>query len=115
MTRSAISPRFAMRTLLNITGEAERGTRRASSRDLALESGPRCVAGACHALHPECKLGRAGRVEDGALVGNLAARVQLHERLIEALHAVLHRAFLDEIGNVERLFHVADVVAHRGG
>ena len=75
----------------------------------------RRVARARDALHPQRELARVGRVEQRALVRDDALRVPLHERLVEALHAVLHGAFLDQVGNVERLVHVADLVAHRGG
>ena len=41
--------------------------------------------------------------------------VPVHQRLIEALHAVWHRAFLDQLRNVERFGHVADLLPHRFG
>src|ERR1044071_9279373 len=125
MTRSAISPRLAISTLLNITREAgcrQREVRSGkrllgqigleilhaiedlcwpafrvsllasrlpspasrvphrSSRDLALKARPRSVARTRNALNAKCELRRARRVEHGALVGDLPARVQLHER-----------------------------------
>src|SRR5690348_13013701 len=84
MTRSAISPRLAISTFLNIYS----GWRR------TFEPGPARVAGAGYALHAQRELARARREEHGALVRDDALRVPLHERLVEALHPVLHRAFL---------------------
>src|SRR3979411_666680 len=105
MMRSAISPRFAIRTFLNIA--------RRSAGGVGLEAGPARVAGAGHALDPQRELAGARGVEHGALVRDGPLRINAHERLVEALHAVLHRAFLDEIRNVEHLVHVPDLVAHR--
>src|SRR5215208_4741958 len=112
MTRSAISPRLEMRTLLNMT--ARQYERRLRIR-IAFEARPGRVARTSDALDPKRELRRTGRVEHGALVRDHSARVELHQRLVEALHAVLHRALFDQIRNVEGLFHVANVVAHRRG
>src|SRR5579885_1950427 len=116
MTRSAISPRFAIRTSLNMTscqsGRSEEfiGAGFAAGRKsghpvprspsslglttfgfasavrILLEPRPRAVAGAGHALHAQRELRGTRRIEHGALIGDRAARVMLHERLVEALH-----------------------------
>src|SRR3954466_9524114 len=76
MTRSAISPRLAIRTFLNISPSRGR---------FAFEPGPARVARAGHALHAQGELAGARREEHGALVRDHALRVPLHERLVEAL------------------------------
>src|SRR5687767_1202401 len=106
MTRSAISPRLATRTFLTIPVAALRG-------GVLLESAPARVARAGHALHAQRELARVRRVEDRALVRDDALRVPVHQRLVEALHPVLDRALLDQVRDVERLRHVADLVADR--
>ena len=80
-----------------------------------LEPVPARVARPGHALHAKRKLARVARVEERALVRDDALRVPLHERLVEALHAVLDRAFLDQIRDVERRVEVTDLLAHGGG
>src|SRR6478672_5960901 len=125
MTRSAISPRLAIRTFLNMerSGARRRAVsdedfldhlvrRPASGGGVGLEPGPAVVAGPGHTLHAERELAGAGGVEHGALVRDDALGVVAHQRLVEALHPVLHGAFLDQVGDVERLVHVADLVAH---
>src|ERR1019366_10804795 len=77
--------------------------------DVLLEVVPARVARAGHALHLQRELARARGVEEGALVGDDALRVPVHERLVEGLHAVLHRAVADEVWNVQRFVEVADV------
>src|SRR5439155_3612183 len=93
MTRSAISPRLAMRTLLNMRRRS--WITRSRRLCLAFEARPRGVAGTRDALHTQRELGGIGRVKHCALVRDDATRVMLHERLVEALHPVLHRAFFD--------------------
>src|SRR5436190_21482285 len=139
MTRSAISPRLAICTFLNtdaprggrpfvvaqdllehdgssrspLRGFASRACRvMGSGLRVRLEARPAVVARASHPLHPQCKLARAGGVEAGALVRDDALRIVMHQRLVEALHPVLDRSFLDQVGDVEGLLHVADLVAH---
>src|SRR5258706_1696908 len=104
MTRSAISPRLAIKTFLNTSASGLRS---------AFEPRPRGVARAGHALHAQRELAGARREEHRALIGDDALRVPLHERLVEALHPVLHGAFLDEVRNVQDVRHVADLIAHR--
>src|SRR5688572_16233178 len=96
ITRSAISPRLAIRTFLNMPG-CDRGVRL-----FLVESGPRLIARAGNALHVQRELGRARRIEQGAFVRDDALPVPLHQRLVERLHAILHRSLFDEVGNVER-------------
>src|SRR5215212_4285970 len=139
MTRSAISPRLAMRTFLNtgaprsrhvsdlpqelldhvaasrspVRGFASRACRfMGSGLRVRLEARPAVVARAGHPLHSQCELALAGGIEHVALVGDDPLRIVMHERLVEALHSVLDRALLDQVGDVEGLFHVADLVAH---
>src|SRR6185436_18480996 len=81
MTRSAISPRLAIKTFLNIA--PLRG------RLAAFEVRPARVARAGNTLHAQCKLAGARGVEHGALVRDHALRVPHHQGLVEALHAVL--------------------------
>src|SRR6476661_10493943 len=107
MMRSAISPRLAMSTFLNIGARSAGG--------VGLEAGPARVAGPGHALHAQRELAGARGVEHGALVRDDPLRVVAHQRLVEALHPVLHRPLLDEIRKVERLVHVPDLVARRLG
>src|SRR5688572_3484705 len=138
MTRSAISPRFAIRTFLNtgaprgrrsfhcvqnplkhvrasrspVRGFASRACRVMGSRlRVRLEARPAVVARASHALHPQRELARAGGIEHRAFVGDDTLRIVMHERLVETLHPVLNRAFLDQVGDVQRLVHVADLIA----
>src|SRR6185437_565688 len=117
ITRIAISPRLAIRTFLNMRARdrSEGGERSCavSAAGVLFESRPRIVARALDALRAQGELARVRRVEHRVLIGHHAARIPLHERLIEALHAVLHRALLDEIGNVERFRHVPDLIADR--
>ena len=89
------------------------GDRRASPA--AGDLGERAVGGRVDARHPERELARVGRVEQRALVGDHAVLEPLHQRLVERLHAVGHRALGDQVGDVERLLDVADVVRHRRG
>src|SRR5215204_4690864 len=116
MTRSAISPRFAIRTFLNtgapcgrrashfgqhllkhvrasrspMRGFASRACRvMGSGLRVRLETRPAVVARASHPLHPQCELARAGGIEHRALVGDNTLRIVMHERLVEALHPVL--------------------------
>src|SRR5712671_1394823 len=98
MMRSAISPRLAMSTFLNMRS----GRPRSGGGVGLLEAGPARIAGTGDALHAQRKFARARRVEDGAVVGNCSLRVEPHERLVEALHPVLHRAFLDQVRDVQR-------------
>src|SRR3954468_11188771 len=104
MTRSAISPRLAIKTFLNMRSRSGGGGR--------FETGPASVARAGDTLHAEGELAGTGGEEHRALVGDDALRVPRHDGLVEALHAVLHCAFADEVGNVEHLVHVPDLVAH---
>src|SRR6476646_6711498 len=62
MTRSAISPRLAIKTLLNMG--ARQRERRLHIR-VAFERGPTGIAGTGNALDAQRELGRAGRVEHG--------------------------------------------------
>src|SRR5688500_9665926 len=105
MTRSAISPRFAIRTFLNIPGAA------AGSAFGLLERVPALVARARDPLDPKRELRGTRRVVHRALVRDDALLEPLHQGLVERLHPVLHRAFLDEVRNVERRLHVPDLVA----
>src|SRR5258706_13224492 len=97
MMRSAISPRLAIRTFLNIVG---------SGGGVGLEAGPAVVAGAGHALHAQRELARARGEEHRAVVRDDRLGVEAHQRLVEALHAILHGAFLDQIRNVEGLLRI---------
>src|ERR671933_1094034 len=110
MTRSAISPRLAMRTLRNI---ARYDAARARALTV-LEARPARVARRGHALHAQRELARVAREEQRALVRDDALRIPAHDRLVEALHPVLDGALADEVGNVERILHVADLVLHGG-
>jgi len=56
---------------------------------------------------------RVRGVEDRALVADDPLLVPVEQRLVEALHAVLHRALRDEIGNAQRLGEIAHVLLHR--
>src|SRR5665647_75007 len=98
MTRSAISPRLAIRIFLNIQSAVRARLTDGSLRDVLLEVVPAGVARAGHALHLQRELARARRVEERALVGDHALRVPVHERLVEGLHAVLHGAVANEGG-----------------
>src|SRR5687768_14296833 len=105
ITRSAISPRFAIRTFLNIQGRYRRGRSL-----LLLERAPALVARSSNTLHTKREFRRTAGVEHGTLVRDDALRIPLHQRLVEGLHAVLDRAFLDEVRNVERFLHVANLI-----
>src|SRR5688572_26445155 len=74
MTRSAISPRFAISTFLNIPGDAK-----GAAVLLLLELVPALIARAGHALDPQRELRRARRIEERALVRDDALLVPLHE------------------------------------
>src|SRR5688572_5745053 len=107
MTRRAISPRFAIRTFLNMASEG-------SGNHVLRDRVPRRVAGPCNSLDSQRELAWVRRVIQGVLVRDDALLVPVHERLVEALHAVLDGSLGDELGDVQRFRHVADVVAHRG-
>src|SRR3954462_11688525 len=79
MTRSAISPRLAIRTFLNMSAVL-----------LLLERAPALIARAGHPLDAERELRRARGVEERAFVRDGALRVPLHQRLVEGLHPILH-------------------------
>src|SRR5688572_28467953 len=97
ITRSAISPRLAIRTFLNMSGGrrpwvgwqgvakheggVERGwTGARSGVRVVLERVPARVARARDALHAQGELARVGGVEDRVLVADRALRVPRHER-----------------------------------
>src|SRR5215207_5611872 len=77
-----------------------------------LEPIPAGIAGSCHTLNAKRELARIARVEQGAVIRDDALRVPRHQRLVEALHAVLDGAFADEVRNVQRLVQVPDLFAH---
>src|SRR5689334_15086926 len=106
MTRSAISPRFAMRTFLNTGPPCRRrvrdlplellehhGTSRSPMRGFAsracrvmgsglrvrLEIRPAVVTRTGHSLHPQRELARTGGEEHRALVGDGPLRIIMHE------------------------------------
>src|SRR5258705_11293940 len=80
-----------------------------------LDGIPRGIARPRDTLNTKRKLRRIGGREQSIVVRDDALLVPVHQRLIEALHAVRHRSFPDQLRNVERLGHVADLIAHRLG
>src|SRR6202158_6258539 len=77
----------------------------------------RDVGGELHALDLELELVRIGGALERILERDQAALVQLEERLIEGLHAVLAGAQGDLLADVLRLLFVLDALAGgwRGG
>src|SRR3954470_17548462 len=104
MTRSAISPRLAIKTFLNmfkhvgassrrqVEGPGERLIRRRDLGELAVRR--RVDTGGA-----QRELARISRVEERALVRDHPVFVPLHQRLVERLHAVRHRAGRDQVGD----------------
>src|SRR3954468_22970423 len=118
MTRSAISPRFAIRTFLNMRRSGDR--RRGCHLWRQIDGLWLCLLGrhlvelpvgrGVYARNPQCELVGVGRVEQGAFVGDHSVLVPLHQRLVEGLHTVRRGALCDEVRNVERLLDIPDVV-----
>src|SRR5204863_383876 len=73
---------------------------------------PRCIARRANPLRAQRELGRIGRREQSIVVSDDALLVPVHQRLIEALHAVGHRAVSDQLADVERAGHIAHLIAH---
>src|SRR5688500_14073581 len=80
-----------------------------------LESIPARIARSRHTLNAKRELARVARVEQRAVVRDDDLCIPRHQRLVEALHAILDGAFADEIRNVQRLVQVADLFTNGRG
>src|SRR5665647_1148396 len=108
ITRRAISPRFAIRTFLNISV-------RPSAGHVLADVVPPGIARTGNSLNAKREFARVRCVVKCVLVRDDSLLVPVHQRLIEALHSVLHSSFGDQLRDVERLGHVADVLANCRG
>src|SRR5829696_8336136 len=104
MTRSAISPRLAIRTLRNMSAI------RAPEGGVEGE-----VRGRLDAGRAELEFRRVGGVLEGRFLRHHSAAVEVHETLVEGLHSVLGAPLGDQVAEgVERL-PGADAVGDGGG
>src|SRR5262245_136969 len=103
MMRSAISPRLAMRIFLNIGGQSSRSpdpasvwgarlqARLARTRPQPVRRGlelvPGLIAGGGDPAHAQRQLVRVGAGLQRLRLGDAPVLDQLHERLVEGLHA----------------------------
>src|SRR5262245_2857422 len=117
MTRSAISPRLAIRTLRN-TGSGSlvdpvgrAGHRTLAVAALALHRLPGAVGGRRDALELEAELVGVVAVLERLFLGDEAVAQQRHDRLVEGLHAVLGDALGDRGVDRRDLLRVEDVLA----
>src|SRR5437867_9201931 len=106
MTRSAISPRLAIKTFLNMRRATGARCRPGRASAFLLERIPALVARTGDALDTQRKLRRRRCVEKRTLVRDGTLRVPLHQRLVEGLHPVLCSSLFDEVRDVQRFFHV---------
>src|SRR3954454_2755563 len=122
ITRSAISPRLAIRTFLNMPRPRDR---RSEHLGRQIERLRRCffggdlvelpIRGRLHAGNAKGELVGVGGVEQRAFVRDQSVLEPLHQRLIEGLHPVGYRTLGDQIGNVKGLLDVAYIVRHCRG
>ena len=80
----------------------------------ALERLPCLVARGLDALEPEAELVRIGAVLQRLLHRDVTVRQELHERLIEALHAVGGDALANRLRDERRLFRIDNILPDRG-
>src|SRR5262245_53751570 len=92
-------------------GRSRWSERRACRLVLLLEAVPGLIAGSLDATQAQRQLVRIGADAQRFVDVDRAVRHQLHERLVEALHAVLDDTLLDRLPDERRLVGVADVLA----
>src|SRR5206468_5460326 len=123
ITRSAISPRLAIRTLRNIPlgtarPRAELGCFRVGRRFpqvlVRLHRLPYAIRGGVDALELEVQLVGVVAVLQRLFLGDDPLEKQGHDRLIERLHAVLRHALGHRAVNQRSLLGVQDELADGG-
>src|SRR5947208_8487747 len=93
ITRSAISPRFAIRIFLNIP--------RRSGGHFLIQILPLGIARTSYTLNAKRELTRVGRVVKSVLVRDDSFLIPVHQCLIEALHSILNGSVSDTLGGVK--------------
>src|SRR5271156_4502217 len=73
------------------------------------------IGAGADALDAETEIVRIARAQNGLFEGDQIARVEIEERLIESLHAVLADAGSDGVADHARLVRVDDAIANVAG